>query len=160
MSMKLSRALLLTVFLMTASVAAKSAASLPLGKIDSQGLTPEQAKQVLIFTLKREGYHLNRRGVFFDGPFLDDKGNPAIPGFANFGLGYTNPKDLAVSSWGLFAVNVSSGEVWEINKCKMYSFPALQSIQHKIRTITKITEADERLQRRGTGCTNQEISVK
>lgn len=152
MQINFIRALLLVLFFASSSVSAKRPTSLALGEIDTQGLTAAQAKKLLIFTLKHEGYQLNKRGVFFDGPFLDDKGNPAIPGFANFGLGYNNPKDLAVSSWGLFAVSASTGEVWEINKCKMYSFPALLSIQRQIRAATKITQAEETEQRKGTGC--------
>jgi hypothetical protein len=155
MSMSICRALLITLLFTTSPVSATGTQSVQLGELHSRGLTSEQAKKILIFTLKHEGYKLSRAGVFFDGPLVSENGSPYIPGYYNFGLGYNDPDAGAVDSWGLFAVNVSSGEVWETNKCKRYSFPALHRIQRRVRAKTQITEAEERIQRRGTGCTER-----
>lgn len=151
---KLSRVFLLTFSLALPNISAAGAPSPQLGQIQPQGLTPKQAKQLLMFTLKHEGYNITKRGIFFDGPLKDEQGNFAHPGYVDFGLGYANPKAGAIEYLGLFSISVSSGDIWETNTCENFSFPALRQIQQKIRSSTKISAADESVLRRGLGCTD------
>lgn len=152
---KMSRMLLL-VFAITASVAsAKEPTTIPLDQITSEGLSRGQAKQVLIVVLKHQRYKLGKSGVFIDGDLTDENGKPPHPGYFDFSLGYDSPKAGATEYWGLFSVSVSTGDVWETNTCKRFVFPALQRIQKNIMERTGKTMADEKAQRRGLGCTEE-----
>ncbi|NHZ96331.1 hypothetical protein F2P46_11350 [Massilia sp. CCM 8734] len=113
-----------------------------------------QAKQLLVFTLSREGYNTTKKGLYFEGPLTNRHGNIPHPGYLDFSLTYANPKAGALEFIGLFSVSVSSGEIWETNTCEMFSFPDLRRIQHQIRAKTKISAADESVLRRGLGCTD------
>lgn len=149
----LKRAFMLAICLATSSAATAAAPSIDLGKIHSQGLTRSQARQVLVFVLTREGYGLKKRGVFIE-DLTGDDGRLSPPGHVSFGLSYDTPKQGATAIWGLFAVSVSTGEMWEINTCEKFSFPALLRIQAAVRAATNISEAHERIERRGLGCTD------
>jgi hypothetical protein len=149
----LARTFFLTLLLAAAPASAAGSTSIRLGAIHPHGLTLAQAKQVLVFVLSHEGYHMNKRGVFIE-ELVDDKGNSALPGYFQFSLGYDNPKSAALEYSGLYAVSVLSGEIWEIHRCKTFSFPAFQRIQHQIRAQTKKTPEEERILRRGLGCTD------
>jgi hypothetical protein len=148
-----ARALFLTIFFVTPVVSAAGAPAIRLGEIHPQGLTLAQAKRVLVFVLKHEGYSVNKPGVFIE-DLVDNKGNSSLPGYFQFSLGYDNPKAAALEYSGLYAVSVSSGETWEIHQCKTFSFPALQRVQRQIRAKTKKTAQEERVLRRGLGCTD------
>lgn len=140
----------------TASVAsAKEPAIIPLGQIAPEGLSRNQAKQVLIAALKHQRYKLEKSGVFIDGDLTDENGNPSHPGYFDFSLGYDSPKAGATEYWGVFSVSVLIGDVWEINTCKRFVFPALQRIQKNIMKQTGKTIADEKAQHRGLGCTEE-----
>lgn len=145
---------LLASLLATLAFPAKSAHPPRLGKIQATGLNPEQARQLLIFTLKREGYNVSKRGIFFDGPLTNADGTSPHPGYADFGLGFANRKAGAIETVGLFSISISSGDIWETNTCENFSFPALRHIQQEIRSTTKISAADESALRRGLGCTD------
>jgi hypothetical protein len=149
----LNKAFLMTLFWAASAVSMAAQPSIKLGKIDSQGLSRKQAKQVLQFTLTHERYKLKKPGVFIE-DLSNDEGKPSHPGYVDFGLGYLNPKAAAVEYWGLFSVSVASGEVWEMNTCEKFSSPALQGLQEQIRAKTSISDEDERIQRRGLGCTD------
>ncbi|WP_373888627.1 hypothetical protein [Massilia genomosp. 1] len=82
------------------------------------------------------------------------KGNSPHPGYADFGLIYANRNAGALETIGLFSVNTSSGEIWEINTCELFSFPALRRIQGQIRAKTNISDATERVHRRRLSCTD------
>lgn len=96
---------------------------------------------------------MNKPGVFIE-DLVDDKGKSALPGYFQFSLGYNNPNAAALEYSGLYAVSVSSGEIWETHMCKTFSFPAFERIQRQIRAKTKKTAEEERVLRRGLGCTD------
>lgn len=147
------RVCMLAICMGTNGVATAATPTIDLGKVHPQGLTRSQARQLLVFVLTREGYTLKKRGVDIE-DLTGDDGKLSIPGHVSFGMSYDSPKQLAVASWGLFAVSMSSGEMWEINRCEKFSFPALLQIQAAIRTATNISEENERIERRGLGCTD------
>ncbi|WP_243493279.1 hypothetical protein [Massilia violaceinigra] len=146
--------LLITCLLAISNVSAARVPLVHLGKIQAVGLNAKQAKRLLIFTLSREGYNTTKKGLYFEGPLKSRKGNSPHPGYRDFSLTFANPKAGAIEFIGLFSVNVSSGEIWETNTCEVFSFPDLRRIQHQIRAKTKISAADESVQRRGLGCTD------
>ncbi|NHZ67025.1 hypothetical protein F1735_32985 [Massilia sp. CCM 8694] len=121
--------------------------------MQAHGLTQKQAKQVLIVVLKQNQFNLRKPGVFIE-DLINDKGKPYHPGYFEFSLGYSDPNAGAIAYWGMYSVSALTGDVWETHTCENFSFPALQRIQHEIRAKTKKTLDDERVARRGFGCTD------
>jgi hypothetical protein len=154
MSCKIGRALVLVLTLVASVVLAKGPAVLSADQVQPTGLTKDQAKQVLTVVLKHERYKLRMPGVFINGDLADEKGNPPHPGYFDFSLGYDSPKAGATEYMGLFSVSTATGDVWEINTCKHFAFPALRRLQSEITARTRKTMADEVAQRRGLGCTD------
>ncbi len=124
-------------------------------EVRENGLTKDQAKQVLMVVLRHEKYRLSMPGVFIDGNLADEQGNPPHPGYFDFSLGYDSPKAGATDYLGLFSVSVKTGDVWEINSCKNFHFPALAQLQAMIMKRTKQTFAGEKDARKGLGCTDE-----
>jgi hypothetical protein len=153
----LSKKLLSLIFLIIAfNTSAKDIDILDLGQIASEGLSRAQAKQVLIIIIKHQKIvRLGKAGVFIDGDLRDENGNPPHPGYFDFALGYDDPKAAATGYMGTFSVSILTGDVWETNRCERYAFPALQRIQENIMKQTGKTMADEKMQRRGLGCTDE-----
>ncbi len=152
---KMRGVLLLTLSIVVFAVSAKEPATPSLEQIAPEGLSRDQAKQVLIAVLKHQRYQLEKPGVFIDGDLTDANGKPPHSGYFDFSLGYDNPKAGATEYWGLFVVSVLTGDVWEINLCKRFAFPALQRLQKKIMKRTGKNMADEKVQRKGLGCTDE-----
>jgi len=153
--LKMNRVLLLALA-MTASIAsANQPVTLHLGRVAPEGLSRDQAQKVLITVLKHQQYKLGKPGVFIDGNLTDENGKPPHPGYFDFSVGYDSPKAGATEYWGLFSVSVLTGDVWEINTCKRFTFPALQNIQKNIMRQTDKTMTDEKAQRKGLGCTDE-----
>jgi hypothetical protein len=116
--MRLIRSLtLLSAILVSLTVRANAADFRDVG---AGGLTKDQAKQLLMLVLRHERYKLRKPGVFVDGDLKDDKGKPPHTGYFDFSVGYDSPKAGATEYWGLFAVSVRTGDVWELNSCKHY----------------------------------------
>lgn len=138
------------------ALAAGQAASLQPTQIAPSGLNQEQAQQVLRLALKHQRHDLNRPGVFIDGDLRDDQGRPPHPGYFDFSLGYNDPKAGATEYWGLYAVSVLTGDVWEINRCERLVFVELKHLQGQIMARTGKTQADEEAQRQGLGCEDED----
>jgi hypothetical protein len=155
MPARIGRALFLVLALAASAALAKGPAVFNADQVQPNGLTREQARQVLVVVLKHERYKLGMPGVFIDGDLADEKGNPPHPGYFDFSLGYDSPKAGATEYMGLFSVSTATGDVWEINICKRFVFPALRSLQSGIMARTGRTMADEMAQRRGLGCTDE-----
>ncbi|KIH82243.1 hypothetical protein [Pseudomonas batumici] len=152
MLIKTVSAWLLTLSLASATLSACAASTLPPEQIKPEGLSREQAQQVLVVALKQQPYKLSKPGVFIDGDLADGNGNPPHPGYFDFSLGYDDPKAGATEYWGLFSVSVLTGDVWEINSCKRLTAPALKQLQTQIMARTGKTLNDEAGQRQGLGC--------
>lgn len=123
--------------------------------IAQDGLTGEQAKQVLIEVLKYQKYQLAKKGMDIDGPFKVDPNIPSQRGFWAFGLIYDSPKYGATQVLGHYAVSRLTGDVWETNLCKRFDFPKLRRMQTQIMQRTAKSPADEVEARRGLGCTDE-----
>ena len=123
--------------------------------IGQDGLTGEQAKQVLIEVLKYEKFQLTKKGMDIDGPFKVDPNIPTHCGFWAFGLSYDSPKYGATQVLGQYAVSRFTGDVWETNLCKRFDFPKLRRMQAQITLKTAKSRTDEVEARRGLGCTDE-----
>ncbi|UZE31603.1 hypothetical protein [Pseudomonas asplenii] len=156
MLIKTTTSWLLTLGLACVTLPACSAPALQAGQVNPQGLSREQARQVLEVALKHENYKLGRPGVFIDGDLADENGNPPHPGYFDFSLGYNDPKAGATEYWGLFSVSVATGDVWEINTCKRLAGAELKQLQNRIMTRTGKSLSDEKVQRQGLGCSDEQ----
>ena len=113
-------------------------------EIHASGLTADQARQVLILALKHEKFDMSNPGMWIDGPWRgDEQGTPYRPGYYDFGVVYSNRKTHTSNVQGHFAVNASTGDVWNTVRCKRYRFAALSTIQNviSVRTGKKLASA-------------------
>ncbi|WP_248768788.1 hypothetical protein [Pseudomonas sp. MWU12-2345] len=156
MLIKATTSWLLTLGLVCATLPACAASALQPSQVKTQGLSREQAQQVLEVALKHEDYKLGKPGVFIDGDLADAHGKPPHPGYFDFSLGYDDPKAGATEYWGLFSVSVTTGDVWEINTCKRLAGAELKQLQSRIMTRTGKTLSDEKVQRQGLGCDDEQ----
>jgi hypothetical protein len=156
MPSKITRIFFLIFTIITFNISAKDPNILDLSQIAPEGLSRAQAKQVLIFIIKHQTkIKFGKSGVFIDGDLSDQNGNPSNSGYFDFALGYDDPEAAATEYMGSFSVSILTGDVWETNRCERYTFPALQRIQKTIMKQTGKTLADEKVQRRGLGCTDE-----
>jgi len=132
------------------------AAALPLccrgDSVAHSGLTKEQAKQVLIVVLKHEKFHLSVPGMYIDDDLYGPNGKPNRPGYFDFSLSYDTPKAGATAYLGYYAVNIKTGDVWEVESCMRYSFPALRILQQQISFRTGVSLLNEEAARDEVGC--------
>jgi hypothetical protein len=121
-------------------------------EVAKTGLTKEQAKQVLILVLKHEKYHLNAPGLYIEDDLHGPNGEVNRPGYIDFSLTYDAPNAGATAVLGYYAINVLTGDAWEVEDCKRYRFPALSQLQHKTQIQTGVTLAPIKVARQEVGC--------
>ncbi|EPK7286155.1 hypothetical protein [Citrobacter farmeri] len=148
--------LLLICFMISSlSFAQINVSEFSLSDVSRNGMTKAQAEKLLIIALKYEKYNFSIPGAFVDGDLQDKQGNAPHPGYYDFSVGYDTSKAGAIEYWGLFSVSPSTGDIWEINECERISFPELKNIQTEIMKKTGVTFSNEKVQRRGLGCTDE-----
>jgi hypothetical protein len=147
--------LLLAALALTSSAAFAKSPAFKADAVHADGLTREQAKELLLVVLSHANYKLRAPGAFIDGDLADDKGKPPHPGYYDFSVGSDSAKEGATNYRGLFSVSILTGDVWEINLCKRFVFPQLRRIQAAIMKKTGKTLADEKSERKGLGCTDE-----
>jgi hypothetical protein len=140
----------------SASLIASSAFASPqafnVDEVSSSGLTKEQAKQVLIVVLKHEKYRLSDPGMYIDGDLQNKDGTPNRPGYFDFSLSYETPKAGATAYVGYYSVNIKTGDIWEVESCLHYRFPALRRLQQQITKRTGTEIANAKIARDEVGC--------
>jgi hypothetical protein len=155
MSAKMSRILLLVLAMTTSVAFAKEPATISLGRIASEGLSFAQAEQVFIASMKHLGYKLENPGMFIE-DMPDKNGKPSLPGYFGFNLKYSEPGAFTLQGSGWFAVSVFTGDVLKIYPCERIVFPALQHLQEHIMKQTGKTMDDEKAQRKGLDCMDED----
>ncbi|NHZ44223.1 hypothetical protein [Massilia aquatica] len=121
------------------------AQSLGVRSVNPSGLTLAQSKQVLRVVMKHERYKMASPALSIDGPWLTD-GKPVVPGYLHFGVVY------GTSTQGHYAVNTSSGDVWDTESCERYTFAALVAIQKHVAAKTGKALASDDDARTQLGC--------
>ena len=129
----------------SATEKALSPSSVISGQIQHNGLTAEQARELLIMVLKHEN-------LFIDKPGFNIEHIEFVPGYANFHVTWDSPEAAATDVIGEFAVSPRTGDVWESNNCKQYSFPELKRLQAEVMKRTGWTFSGELKEREGLGC--------
>lgn len=123
------------------------------GDVPITGLTKEQAKQVLMLVLRQDKYHLSKNsGMYIDGDLQTPDGKPNRPGYYDFSLSYETPEAGATAYLGYYAVNIKTGDVWEVESCVHYNFQALRRIQREITRRTGTALTNEKTARDEVGC--------
>lgn len=121
--------------------------------IQPTGLTAEQAKQVMAIVMKHLHNNLSDSETWIEGPYIDkETGKPVEPGYYHFGLIDYDSKGGAADTLGSFLVNAVTGDVWDIEICKRYRFPALSTIQERIMAKTGKRLATEGEAKEELGC--------
>lgn len=115
------------------------------GQIQHDGLTPEQARALLIMVLKHET-------LFIDKPGFNIEHIEFVPEYINFHVTWDSPDTAATDVIGEFVVSPRTGDVWESNMCKQYAFSELKRLQTEIMKRTGWTLAGELKEREGLGC--------
>lgn len=152
--MKVYAKLIVLLLLVLPCVVLAGSPTIGLSKFSAKGLSKTQARQVLLVVLEHEKFSPNSPGMYIEN--LTKKNGTAIhSGYYDFGLSYESPDAGATQTLGLFAISRFTGDVWELNLCRRYSFSKLDKLQQAITQATKKTFADEKKQRRGLGCTDE-----
>jgi hypothetical protein len=120
--------------------------------VASTGLTLQQARKVLVVVLKHEKFRLSDPALSIDDHVNGPSGDPDRPGYYNFSLAYENPKAGATAYLGYYAVNIKTGDVWEVESCVRYQFPALRALQREIGQRTGAPLASNKAARDEIGC--------
>jgi hypothetical protein len=97
--------------------------------VKPSGLTLAQSRQVLRVVMTHERYKMASPKLWIDGPWLSD-GKPVVPGYFHFAVVYVT------NTQAHYAVNTFTGDVWDTESCKRYTFPALSTIQKQISIAT------------------------
>lgn len=121
--------------------------------VGRSGLSRAQAEEMLHLVLRHErlvtpGDHTAIEAL------AGKSGAELYPGYFAFGVSADSPESLASTTKGLFAVSAMTGDVWELNLCKRYTFSGLRKVQDQIMARTGKRFDDERAERRALGCSN------
>jgi len=114
-----------------------------LGQISSEGLSSEQAEQILNYVLEHEKIKPNLPRTFLEPHSLAGGENSPFSIYYTFMLYHSDPNAAALSNLGWFAVSRFTGDVFEIWSCKRFQFSVLLDLQEKIMIQTGKTIKDE-----------------
>lgn len=106
--------------------------------VEPVGLTSNQAEALIMMLLHDKGYtQAQIQDADIERTTSGPEDFPFAPGYYSFHVSYDSPDLQAVSTWGNFLVNRSNGDIYEMDNCTPYRFADLESIQSRIRAITK-----------------------
>lgn len=113
-------------------------------------ITASEAESLVRVVLRHERIRLSSR--YCELEQMDRAGKSFIPDYYSFGAHCDFPNTAATTPLGIFVVSPRTGEVWEFNQCRRFSFPELRRLQQNIKRVTHATEAVVAQYRRKTGC--------
>ena len=103
-------------------------------QVTANGLTNEQAEEIVKIVIKHDKYDLSKKGMYIDKLSLSP-----IDEYIAFSLNYDTPADGATDILGTYRVNLKTGDIWEVNHCSRYHFAELEKIQKNIMKKTSVT---------------------
>lgn len=122
-----------------------------LGRVAKTGLSMTQAESLLRLVIRHQGYTTARPGEAIERLRLRDGSDPH-PGYLDFSFTYESSRAGATAVLGVYSVSPLTGDVWETNLCRRFSFPRLAMAQQIIQARTGRSFDDERNARVGLGC--------
>lgn len=112
-------------------------------------LTHGQARKLARLVARYEHIDLNNQWIEFD-PM--DVGAPYLPGFWSFAVVREAQTPGPDTTLRRYAVNRTTGDVWEMTLCRKYDFPALARMRKKMTGHGEPSAAEEAAERKELGC--------
>lgn len=112
-------------------------------------LTQGQARQLARLVAWHEHIDLNNQWIEFDSM---DAGAAYLPGFSSFIVVRDASTPGPDTTLRRYAVNLKSGNVWEMTLCRKYEFPALAALRKKLTGHAKASKAEDLAERKALGC--------
>ena len=112
-------------------------------------LTQGQARQLARLVARHEHIDLKSEWIEFDSM---DVGAPYLPGFASFTVVREARTPGPDTTLRRYAVNRTTGNVWEMMLCRKYDFPALARLRKKLTGHAEASGAANAAERKELGC--------
>lgn len=112
-------------------------------------LTQGQARELARLVAGHEQIDVSSEWIEFDSM---DAGAPYLPGFASFVVMREAQKPGPDTTLRRYAVNRTSGNVWEMTLCRKYEFPALAALRKKLTGHAEAGKAADAAERKELGC--------
>jgi hypothetical protein len=118
-------------------------------------ITPDQARNIAIMLAQYEQIDVKNPDLIVD---TMDRDGAFVDGYFSFILIRQDQHAAgADKTLGMFAVNARTGDAWEINLCKHFSFPELDKIQRRIRHSTGARPDAELEAQKDLGCSDKPV---
>ncbi len=115
----------------------------------AHSLTQAQARELAVVVARHEGIPVNDEHVEIDSM---DAGAPYLPGFWSFLVLRESTTPGPDTTLARYAVNRSSGNVWEMTECRRYEFPALEALRKRLSGHAKASRAADAAEQKALGC--------
>lgn len=112
-------------------------------------LTQGQAGALARLVAQHEHIDLQSPWIEFDSM---DAGTPYLRGFASFTVLRDAQTPGPDTTLRRYAVNRTTGNVWEMTLCRKYDFPALAALRQKLTGRAEATAAEDAAERKALGC--------
>jgi hypothetical protein len=112
-------------------------------------LTQGQARELARMVAKYEHIDLTNQWIEFDSM---DAGAPYLHGFSSFTVVREAQTPGPDTTLRRYAVNRTTGNVWEMTLCRKYDFPALAALRKKLTGRAEATAAQDAAERKALGC--------
>lgn len=113
-------------------------------------ITVAQAESLVRVVLHHEKLRLSSRYCQIEPVHKGDKA--FVPDYFSFSAYCDYPNAGATTVLGLYIVSPRTGEVWEYNECKPFTFPKLLELRRKLARQNHATEEAEAKYRANIGC--------
>lgn len=120
-------------------------------------LTQGQARQLARLVAGYEHIDLNNQWIEFDSM---DAGAPYLPGFASFTVVREAQKPGPDTTLRRYAVNRTTGNVWEMTLCRKYDFPALRRLRKKLTGRREPSRMADAAERKALGCSPHQVQAR
>lgn len=115
-------------------------------------LTSRQARQLVLLVLRHDAIDLSDTHIELNSM---DLGRDFIPGFFSYNIMRESTTPGPDETLRRFAVNRSTGDVWEFNLCTRYDFPQLTRLRKALTGHAIASPADIAAQSKELGCSEQ-----
>jgi hypothetical protein len=120
------------------------------GLAQAPTLSRSEAKTLVRLVLRHEHIKLSRRYCTLDN--LDRPGKPFSEGSYAFAAMCDFPNSAATVPYGLYIVSLRTADVWDLDGCQWFDFPALRTKQRYVQRRLHTTEQEKAVYRASTGC--------
>ncbi|ACO32292.1 MULTISPECIES: effector immunity protein Tgi2PP [Acidobacterium] len=112
-------------------------------------LTQAQARELAVTVAWHEGIPVSDEHIEVD---TMDAGAPYLKGFASFLVLRESTTPGPDTTLARYAVNRSSGNVWEMTECRRYDFAALDALRKRLTGHATASRAADAAERKTLGC--------